>query len=199
MRNIVKACIYVDWHNAESNVRPSFAIQSTRYFQDVIFRIQEEVSKALKVRDSTVKYRATLRFYHGWHIGDQPTSIRSKFDFLKEQESFARTIGNVSFTPEIRFGNELACESIRSPLFSTSRAQGQKMVDTAIACDLLYMLRTGMCDVAIVVSDDDDFIPVAFTAEAWGLESILLRSFGRTLEHVSKIAPARLVYYWEPS
>ena len=27
------------------------------------------------------------------------------------------------------------------------------MVDTAVACDLLYMLRTGMADVGIIVSD----------------------------------------------
>jgi uncharacterized LabA/DUF88 family protein len=196
MRSLVKACVFVDWHNAESNARVFLSTHRERYFQNVIFRIQDEVAKILKRRDSTVRYRAALRVYHGWHNEDRPTASRSKFEQLNQSESFGRTIGLVSFAPEIKFGNELACDTPRNPLFNTSRAQGQKMVDTAMACDLLYMLRTGAAAVGIIVSDDDDFVPAVFTAEAWGLESMLLRTGGHTIDAVSKVAAARLVCYW---
>jgi len=70
------------------------------------------------------------------------------------------------------------------------------MVDTAIACDLLYLLKTGAVEIAIIMSDDDDYIPAAFTAEVWGLRSILLRTNGQSIDHVSKIPAERLVSYW---
>jgi len=111
-------------------------------------------------------------------------------------ESYARTLGIVSFTREIKFGNELACNTPRNPLFSTVNSLGQKMVDTAIACDLLYLLKTGAVEIAIIMSDDDDYIPAAFTAEVWGLRSILLRTNGQSIDHVSKIPAERLVSYW---
>lgn len=194
--SLVRAGVFVDWHNAESNARKLFVTHHHRHFQNVIFRIQEAVAKILKKRDSTVKYRATLRLYHGWHHADRPTESRVRFETLNQTESFGRTIGLVSFAPEIKFGNELACDTPRNPLFNTSRAQGQKMVDTAVACDLLYMLRTGLTDVGIIVSDDDDFVPAIFTAEAWGLDAMSLRTKGKPIDDVSKVAAAQLVCYW---
>jgi len=196
MRNIVRVSVLVDWHNTEAAMRSDISDRRPRRIQDIISRIQGNVADALKRRDSTVRYRASMRFYHGWHVDNHPTQIRLEFDRLSESESFARTIGIVSFTPEIRFGNELACDTSRNPLFSTSRSQGQKMVDTALSCDLLFLLRSGLAELAVIVSDDDDFIPAVFTAEAWGLSSILLRSAGRTIDHISEVPAGNLVHYW---
>lgn len=195
-KRLRKVGVLVDWDNAEKISRSWLAPQSRRYFQEVIFRIQEAVATILKRRDSTVKYRAMLRLYHGWHMAEQPTECRMRFESINRLESFARTIGIVSFSPDLKFGNELVCDTPRNPLFSTLRAQGQKMVDTAMASDLLYMLRTGIADVAIIVSDDDDFVPAVFTAESWGLESILLRTSGHDIDGVSKVPAGQLVEYW---
>jgi hypothetical protein len=101
-----------------------------------------------------------------------------------------RTIGRISFRPELVFGNELACNTARGPLFDTSRAQGQKMVDTALASDVLFLMARGSVDVGVIVSDDDDFLPVAFTAEAWNCDLFVLRSDGRGIENVSRAAAA---------
>lgn len=196
MRALIRASVLVDWHNTELIMRNTALADRHRFIQYVLLRIQEEAASVLKRRDATVRYRATVRLYHGWHVEDRATDIRLQFDRLANVEFFGRTVGIVSFNPEFKFGNELACETPRNPIFSTSRPQGQKMVDTAIICDLLYLLGTRAADVGLIVSDDDDFIPAVFTAEAWGLESILLRSPGRTIEHVSKMAPGRLVCHW---
>lgn len=159
MRAIRKACIYVDWHNVEANLND--VTKRPRYLQNIILRIQDEVARALKQFDSTVRYRTTLRLYYGWHSHYQPTSTRLAFETLFLSESFARTIGVAAFVSEIKFGNELACDSLRNPLFSTVRPQGQKMVDTAIVFDLLYMLKVGAADVGIIMSDDDDYVPAS--------------------------------------
>ncbi len=79
---LVRASIFVDWHNTESNSRQLFSVRHIRYFQNVIFRVQEEVAKILKRRDSTVKYRAALRLYHGWHLEDRPTECRGRFEAI---------------------------------------------------------------------------------------------------------------------
>ena len=49
------------------------------------------------------------------------------------------------------------------------------MVDSALVCDLLHSVRFCLADLHFIVSDDDDFVPAAFTAEAWGGKVFLLR------------------------
>jgi hypothetical protein len=90
----------------------------------------------------------------------------------------------VSFHPEIRFGNELLCRGARATLFDTLRTRAgetkieeQKMVDTSLVSDLLYYARASLpnasrkskvLEAALVIADDDDVLPGAITAEAWG-------------------------------
>ncbi len=46
------------------------------------------------------------------------------------------------------------------------------MVDTALASDLLHWARYDAGDWALILAEDDDFIPPTFTAESW------IRPFG---------------------
>ena len=41
------------------------------------------------------------------------------------------------------------------------------MVDTALAADLLHWARNDAGDWALILAEDDDFIPPVFTAESW--------------------------------
>ena len=41
------------------------------------------------------------------------------------------------------------------------------MVDTALAADLLHWARSDPEEWALVVAEDDDFVPPVFTAESW--------------------------------
>jgi hypothetical protein len=56
---------------------------------------------------------------------------------------------------------------------NTLRRQGgdnipsEKMVDGAIAADLLSWARTDPTTLALVLSSDDDIVPAVFVAEAW--------------------------------
>jgi uncharacterized LabA/DUF88 family protein len=196
MKRLTKACAFIDWHNTQKVAQKEISRHQDREIRDLILTIQNQIAASLSAKDSTSRYRVTLRLYHGWHIDDRPTDSRRHLERFIAKEKIERTIGRVSFTPEFLFGNELACDSHRNPIFSTSRPQGQKMVDTAIVCDLLFMLRNASTDVGIVVSNDDDFIPAILTAEAWGLDSMLLRATSNNITHVCKNDSGCPVYYW---
>jgi hypothetical protein len=49
------------------------------------------------------------------------------------------------------------------------------MVDTSLVSDLLHHARYNRGELALVVGDDDDLLPGAFTAEAWGAQVRVLR------------------------
>jgi uncharacterized LabA/DUF88 family protein len=134
--------------------------------------------------------------YHGWHRERRPTHKRLEFEKYLTKQNVERTIGIVSFTPEFKYGNDLACASDRSPLYDTSRPQGQKMVDTAIACDALFLLKEGQTRTVVIVSDDDDFAPVLFTAEAWGLDVVILRFEQRDFRNITDIPTCEGLKFW---
>lgn len=161
----------------------------------VIYKIQDECADILRRSNSTGVFKVTTRFYDGWHRGNRPTSIRLELEKLFRETDCERKIGSIFFS-EMKYGNELACDSFRNPLTATSRDSGQKMVDTAIVCDFLYLLRQRYVKVGLIASDDDDFIPAALTAEAWGLEGYLIRSPGRGLGLVTEKIENSPIKFW---
>jgi len=87
---------------------------------------------------------------------------------------------NVVFLPNVQYGHTLrealAERRHRHPpihLPNTLREQSkestpvEKMVDTALATDLLDWARSDPDEWALVLADDDDFVPPVFAAEAW--------------------------------
>jgi uncharacterized LabA/DUF88 family protein len=196
----IPAYALVDWHNVQRRLSPEFQKDPGRMLPNALLKLQQGLARLLMHLDSTVSYRVVMRLYHGWHEGRETTPIRRIFERFAQDPNLARRISRVSFTPGFRFGNELACDSRLNPLYSTYRGggqdTGQKMVDTAIACDLLHILTSGLADVGVVVSDDDDLVPAVFTAEAWKLRAILLREPEHTLDHISMEDCTSVVRYW---
>jgi hypothetical protein len=200
-REIKSVYALVDWHNVQGYGDPIFRQYSRRYLPNLLFKVQREISLVLQRTTSTKsKYRVVLRIYHGWHQGRNATPIRQDFESLSGDETLARRFSNVSFARGFQFGNELACSSDGLPLYSTYRGGGQgggqKMIDSAIICDLLHLLRFKVADVCIVVSDDDDYIPALLTAKAWALDAILLRRPESGIQHVTDADCRREIVYW---
>lgn len=44
------------------------------------------------------------------------------------------------------------------------------MVDTALTCDVLASARSSPSDIRLIMGEDDDLVPAAFTADSWGKE-----------------------------
>lgn len=197
------ASALIDWHNVQFRADKSFHSNPRKNIPSLILRIQQQVAKALVKIDSTVKYRVSLRIYHGWHDGREATPIRKEFERFRFSQSFARRIGNASFVAGFEFGNELSCYEEPVPLYDTYRGQGQatgqKMVDTSIACDFLYMGRSSSDFAGVIVSDDDDFIPVILTAKRWRIRGVLVRVEDRDTTLVTDESLSGDIFYWSES
>ncbi|HDV8349680.1 TPA: NYN domain-containing protein [Burkholderia vietnamiensis] len=194
-RELANACVFVDWNNVRNRFPVNVGKSNAANLRRVIYKIQDECADILRRSDSTGAFKVTTRFYDGWHRENRPTSIRLELEKLFRETSCERRIGSIYFSG-MKYGNELACDSFRNPLTATSRDSGQKMVDTAIVCDFLYLLRQRYVKVGLIASDDDDFIPAALTAEAWGLEGYLIRSPGRGLDSVTEKIENSPIKFW---
>jgi hypothetical protein len=123
------------------------------------------------------RVRVRLRFYHGWHHGNQPSKDRTGLTGIDPQR---RRNGTVLLDlPEI--ADSLACGVILRDTLRV-REDGlteQKMVDTAVCADLLWLARGEASrkeNVAfLVVSEDDDMMPAVIVAEQWGFWARILR------------------------
>jgi uncharacterized LabA/DUF88 family protein len=202
IRHLEKAAILVDWNNAVNIIGKSEArVGLKRVIRDTISRIQLCSARVLSSIDGTSRFACSLRIYYGWHSLREPTDLRKKFDDLIADPQFtssvSRTIGRVSFLPEIYYGDHIFSDEKYGTLYNTKRAQGQKMVDTAIACDTLTLLFTGYARKIVIISDDDDFIPSLVSAEALGFRVFLVRRPGHTLRDVCDDEGYEGIRYWE--
>ena len=190
---------FVDWkaqiHNARATAITEPRDKAGRTLQNVA-RIVEQV---LTGRAPSVRFRVTFRFYHGWHKGFEATENRKVMIGLVAETDFASlpSSRNVRFLGEVRYSDELLTAlpqraRTRPPIHlpDTWRQQEQdgprveKMVDTAMAADLLDRAHTAPHEWALILSEDDDMIPPVFTAEAWmephGGRVIIVRQRRRT-------------------
>jgi len=89
-------------------------------------------------------------------------------------------IYNVSFSTDYKYSDIMLCDSQRMPLYNTLHRREdtgkleQKMVDTALACDVLHSAKYKESGVCIIIGDDDDLMPILFCAEAWKMRIVLL-------------------------
>ena len=188
--------LFVDWHNAQHYVAPNFHKDPRRQLPDALLQIQQQTAKMLTALNAAKRYRVTMRIYHGWHSERNSTPIRRDFEQFSNDVELARTFSKVSFTKGFDFGNEPIFLNPQFPLYSTNRPQGQKMVDTAIVCDLLESLRTDIAQVGIILSDDDDFIPAVMAAHSYRKQGYLLRQPNSGIKHATDYDESSIVRFW---
>lgn len=191
-----RAFLFIDWHNAKGYISPNFDRHPRRELPDALLKMQQQTAKLLSKLDATKRFRVTMRIYHGWHEGRNPMPIRRDFELFSRDEMLARTFSKVSFGAGFEFGNEPICLDSSIPFYSTKRAHGQKMVDTAIVCDLLEVLRTDTAQVGIILSDDDDFIPAVVAAHSWKKQGYLLRRPGSRIKEATDYDENSIVRFW---
>jgi len=181
---VESALILVDWDSARrvANLGSAYRRDPVTEIEDAIGLLQDEVASTIGKIESTV--RVTWRIYHGWHEGERETPDRVNFGkFLARYKP--RNIMSISFGRDFQYGDELLCQSMRSPLRYTHRQRRndktgeienyQKMIDTALTSDLLHAARAKMHEHIFVIGDDDDLLPGIFTAERWGANIDFLR------------------------
>lgn len=210
---MITANLFIDWDSAAriSKIRLTKEMpQTARYSatQQAYSDLQQRIiGKLSELNSNTPLKILNSRIYHGWHRGKEPTPDRLAWDNLRRN---LKTLsqGRISYLPDINFGNELICNGQRSILYDTLRPDRrdtshttQKMVDTALVSDLLCFCRSESSNfkrgkkpssLAIVVGDDDDLLPGAFVAEAWGMPIYVFR-INRDIEN-KNISTSGIIY-----
>ncbi|WP_157516572.1 hypothetical protein [Methylosinus sp. LW3] len=196
-KKVVRCAVLVDLESAAKMFKVDlYGTAQRKAIPGLVFAIQEIVAKEIQKLNLAVRYIVRLRLYHGWRklFSTQETvPLRGAFYGREYLRGIGRRIGSVSFQDEIEFGDELICNTPHKPLWYTFRGDRQKMVDTAIACDLLYGLNASIYDLAVIIGGDDDLLPPVFTATAAGHDVILLRSEVKSLSEVTPYPTPELV------
>lgn len=171
MATIKRVTAFIDWDAARRLAPPKYVRDDKRQIEGAVGILRREIAAYLSVQAPKSAFYVNWRVYHGWYIGKTKTSDRLVFeDYLGIASTYL--IRNVSFSNQFNFSEYMLCATRRHPLYNTARVDGdgtlrQKMIDTALTCDLLHSVRFKEADVHIVVSEDDDFLPVLFSGEAW--------------------------------
>ena len=142
--------------------------------------ISRVIGRALIRQSPAARFNVVFRLYHGWYKGWEPTENYRAITGLEFDFSASDRRARVAFSSEVEYGHALLAalperRHVNPPIHlpNTWRQQSgdsprvEKMVDTALAADLLEWAREGRNGWAIVLSEDDDVVPPILTAEAW--------------------------------
>jgi len=176
--SVVAVTAFVDWQAQNHNAGVSRA-DDAEAARHTLFQTMRMVDRALK--QERPRFRVSFRFYHGWHKGWQRTDgLRATVRAVDAADFAALSGDRIEFSPTVHYGHTLltALPERRHPrpslhLPNTLRDQGkgqpptEKMVDTALAADLLAWAHLFPSEWALVLAEDDDVVPPLFTAEAW--------------------------------
>jgi hypothetical protein len=177
---VVNVAAFIDWNaqllltNRDVDADPEGAAEAA--FRQTTRRI----ARCLNDLDSGKRFRVMMRLYHGWHKGYEPTQSRKAAQVVIGRADYAALSQrpNVVFSPNVGFGDRLSNALDRRlhrklgiHLPNTLRRRfaadlEEKMVDTALAADVVTTAHSDETDWIVVVTEDDDLIPAVYIAEA---------------------------------
>ncbi|MCP3417608.1 hypothetical protein NLM16_26235 [Bradyrhizobium brasilense] len=174
--------LFVDWNSQLREAPFELIDEPIEKCRFALRRVGKLATQELCRLDSTSVFRVQMRLYHGWTAGVTQTANRRAFARVSEYSNPDDIFpsARVLALSDIEFGDRLidALPARQNPglqihLPNTYRRQRgdadpvEKMVDTALATDLLSWARNDPSSIALVLSSDDDAIPPIFVAEAW--------------------------------
>ena len=176
----------VDWNSQFHLVRGGqHDSDSTALSQLVLKSVCRRVSKCLVGSEPNGRFEVHLRAYHGWYNGYQPTPRRkAALQAQAGDPNDPSDTGLLGYSPRrevifrsFAFGDKLLYALDRRlhvrldcHLPGTLRRHGdryeEKMVDTALASDLVYLALNEADSWLVVVGEDRDLVPALYVAEA---------------------------------
>jgi hypothetical protein len=178
---IVHVTAFIDWNAQIHNANPS-GLEPTTVAERTLDHVGRVISRTLGPLDQSARFEVSLRLYHGWHKGFEPTANWRALTTIAAGADFSllSTKSNVSIRPEITFGNRLlqALDQRLHPRLGIHlpntlrqdprliRGEGERMVDTAMATDIVALAYREPNRWIVVLGEDDDLVPALFAAEA---------------------------------
>jgi hypothetical protein len=176
----IDVAAFVDWQSQLINSRAIGNPVPVRAALLTLSFISEQIALMLNQFDRRSHFVVVMKLYHGWHRGLTPSNSYTALTGILDSQMAPQRIGQVSYDWRQPFGCVLTDASqhrlhrlLRIHLPNTLRAGvedstlREKMVDTALTCDVLSSARSNPEDVRLIMAEDDDVIPSVFVAEKW--------------------------------
>lgn len=178
--DISRIAVFIDWNSqlwlTGLNVAKQPLPSAKAAFSNVARRIVTALTDIAREKQFIVH----LRLYHGWHKGYEPSINRKAVRQVIAETDFAALSSkpNVVFSAEVGFGDCLisALPARLHPHLGIHlpntlrdrepRGTEEKMVDTALAADVIVTAYQDPSHWIMVVAEDDDIVPPLFVAEA---------------------------------
>lgn len=177
--SIVDVVAFVDW-NAQLLLTKKDSAADPQGAAEAAFK--QTARRIARCLDSVVpnrRFRVSMRLYHGWHKGYEPTANRKAAKRVLAEMDFASLSqrANIVFSPLVEFGDCLLYAAatrlhprLNCHLPNTVRSRfgseiEEKMVDTALATDVVACAHRDSSNWIVVVTEDDDLIPPVYAAE----------------------------------
>ena len=182
MPDIIEVTAFIDWNTQIFAARAPRSCTHIEVAQRTMSYVGRTISRVLNDIMGSARFSVTLRIYHGWHQGFKVTDRRKAMIQLAAMLDYASLSErlNVQFRPEIQYGDllisalpsrlhtRLACHlpnTLRWSLNQTNELE-EKMVDTALASDIVDLAHREPTRWLMVLAKDDDMVPPVFVAEA---------------------------------
>lgn len=176
---IVNVSAFIDW-NSQIHIRGDKSdMDPVVTARLVLERAAKSIARCLNDVDAGRRYKVRMRLYHGWHKGFEPTVNRRAITTIIASTNFSdlSPLRNVVFDDQIGYGDRLLCalserlhDRLDVHLPNTLREQHaeniEKMVDTAMAADIVHSAAVDPNEWIVVLAEDDDLVSPIFTAEA---------------------------------
>ena len=176
----------VDW-NSQFHLIPhqSHDPHSAALSRLVLKSLCRRVSKCLIETEPAGRFEVHLRAYHGWYNGFEPTPRRKAaidaqasdpndpndqglLGYSSRQGVIFRSFAfgdKLLFALDKRLHTGLDCH-LPGTLLRINDSYEEKMVDTALVSDLVYLALTDTNSWLMVIGQDRDLVPALYVAEA---------------------------------
>lgn len=180
INKVINVVAFVDWNSQIHLSGLNAKCAPVETARSVLARTAKRLATCLVSADPTARFSVGLRLYHGWHRGFEPSPNKKAIKTVLAETDFAGLSPRpqVRFLESVEFGDRLLAASTQrlhpklgihlpNTLRSSDGVDAEKMVDTALAADVLYTAFTEPGDWICVIAEDDDLIPPLFTAEVF--------------------------------
>lgn len=170
---------FIDWNSQVHEYGEEDLLKKDLH-SHVFSKVGKRITKALAKSFPDRKFHIALRVYHGWHKGFEPTLRRKIFSQLSAEIDFSALSPSpdVVFSGEIEYGCKLISAKecrlhsrlavhLPNTLRSPFGRDEEKMVDTAMASDLIAHAVIEPDSWLLVAGEDDDLVPPLLTAESF--------------------------------
>lgn len=176
----IRVTCFVDWNSQLLLTGIGYEKEPVDAARAAFRQVTRQIARCLVRVDTGANFQVHLRLYHGWRKGYEPTTnLKAIRKIIAETDfSTASDKPSVTYSSNVGFGDCLLSAlpqrmhqrgGIHLPnTFRDRGSQGheEKMVDTALAADLVVCAYQDPNEWILLVTEDDDLIPPLFTAES---------------------------------